>query len=425
MKAGRLVLASTVIALFTAAHGASAAPKHLTPVPQQTLAAMQALNVAPNAPILVRAFKKEAEMEVWKQARDGKYVLLKTFPICRWSGQLGPKRQKGDRQTPEGFYSIRPSQMNPNSSFYLSFDTGFPNAYDRANRANGSALMVHGNCSSAGCFAMTDDGIREIYALARTAFDGGQASFQFQSYPFRMTAENIVRHRRDPNVIFWSQLKEGSDRFESTREEPTVGTAGGRYVFVPYGDRASEGAALDKLNAEAIRVATILAEGRPAFSVSYADGGQHSAFRASLLPEVSRPEALAAAGVEREIPGTGARQAFVMPAMRQLPPVSDPLPLAIREVLGGNPVPVAAAVEQRPETPTPKWPAPLPNEPAVTTSKPFAVPSENVVAMTGATPIVPAGLTPGPVKYPSPRPVLADSSTTAAKPEPARSVRRF
>ena len=154
-------------------------------------------------------------MEVWKRGHDGKYALLKTFPICRWSGQLGPKVKEGDRQAPEGFYTITPAQMNPNSAYYLSFDTGYPNAYDRAYGRTGSALMVHGACSSRGCFAMTDEAIAEVYSIAREAFDGGQRTFQFQSYPFRMTPKNLAQHRLDPNMPFWQNLKEGSDYFEA------------------------------------------------------------------------------------------------------------------------------------------------------------------------------------------------------------------
>src|SRR5215210_7209150 len=105
--------------------------RHLSPIPPATMALMSAKGMSKNDPILVRAYKKESEMEVWKRGADGKYALLKTFPICRWSGQLGPKVKEGDRQAPEGFYTVTPGQMNPNSSFYLSFDTGYPNAFDR------------------------------------------------------------------------------------------------------------------------------------------------------------------------------------------------------------------------------------------------------------------------------------------------------
>ena len=135
------------------------------PVPPKLLAEMVAKDMDLQSPILVRLFKQEAELEVWKQDRSGRFALLKTYPICRWSGDLGPKVREGDRQAPEGFYSITPAQMNPQSAYYLSFNTGYPNAYDRALGRSGSQLMVHGDCSSRGCYAMTDEQIAEIYSL--------------------------------------------------------------------------------------------------------------------------------------------------------------------------------------------------------------------------------------------------------------------
>jgi murein L,D-transpeptidase YafK len=183
------------------------------------------------SPILARIFKEEAEMEIWKQNRDGQYALLKTYPICRWSGDLGPKKKQGDRQAPEGFYTITRGQMNPNSNYYLAFNTGYPNAYDRAWGYTGSELMVHGDCSSRGCYAMTDEQIQEIYALARESFFGGQKSFQLQAYPFRMTALNMAKHRNNPNFAFWKMLKEGYDHFDATHQEPKVAVCEKRYVF--------------------------------------------------------------------------------------------------------------------------------------------------------------------------------------------------
>jgi murein L,D-transpeptidase YafK len=190
-------------------------------------------NMDTGSPILARIFKEEAEMEVWKQTRDGQYALLKTYPICRWSGDLGPKKKEGDRQAPEGFYTITPGQMNPASSYYLAFNTGFPNAYDRSHGYTGSELMVHGDCSSRGCYAMTDEQIQEIYALARESFHGGQRAFQLQAFPFRMTALNMAKHRNNPNFAFWKMLKEGYDNFEVTRQEPKVAVCEKRYVFDP------------------------------------------------------------------------------------------------------------------------------------------------------------------------------------------------
>ena len=188
-------------------------------------------NMDKDSPILVRIFKEEAELEVWKKNKDGEFALLKTYPVCRWSGDLGPKKKQGDRQAPEGFYAITRGQMNPNSDYYLAFNTGYPNAFDRAWGRTGSELMVHGDCSSRGCYAMTDEQIQEIYALARDAFFGGQREFQFEAFPFRMTALNMAKHRNNPNFAFWKMLKEGYDSFEATHQEPKIAVCEKRYVF--------------------------------------------------------------------------------------------------------------------------------------------------------------------------------------------------
>ena len=201
------------------------------PVPPKLIAAMTEKDMDLQSPILVRLFKQEAELEVWKQDRSGRFTLLKTYPICRWSGDLGPKVREGDRQAPEGFYSITPGQMNPQSAYYLSFNTGYPNAYDQALGHTGSQLMVHGDCSSRGCYAMTDEQIMEIYALGRESFFGGQKAFQFQAYPFRMTPINMAKHRNNPNMPFWKMIKEGYDHFEVTRQEPKVNFCEKKYVF--------------------------------------------------------------------------------------------------------------------------------------------------------------------------------------------------
>jgi len=202
-----------------------------TPLSAKMLADFDQKNMDKGSPILVRLFKQEAELEVWKQDRTGHYALLKTYPICRWSGELGPKLREGDRQAPEGFYTITRGQMNPASQYYLAFNMGYPNAYDRAWGRTGAELMIHGDCSSRGCYAMTDEQISEIYALGREAFFGGQRAFQVQAYPFRMTPENMAKHRNNPNLAFWKMLKRGNDHFEVTRQEPKVNVCERHYVF--------------------------------------------------------------------------------------------------------------------------------------------------------------------------------------------------
>jgi murein L,D-transpeptidase YafK len=204
------------------------AMKALSP---QMLTLLDQKRMPKESPILVRIFKEESELEVWKQDTTGRFELLKVYPICRWSGDLGPKITEGDRQAPEGFYTITPGLMNPNSNYYLAINTGFPNAYDRANDRHGGFLMIHGDCSSRGCYAMTDEQIGEIYSLARESFLGGQPSFQIQAYPFRMTPTNLARHRTSPHLAFWKMLKIGNDHFEATHLEPKVDVCDKHYVF--------------------------------------------------------------------------------------------------------------------------------------------------------------------------------------------------
>ena len=204
------------------------AMKALSP---EMVALLEQKNMPKDSPILVRIFKEESELEVWKQDTTGRYELLKVYPICRWSGDLGPKVHEGDRQAPEGFYQITPGLMNPNSNYYLAINIGFPNAYDKANGRSGNFLMIHGDCSSRGCYAMTDEQIGEIYSLARESFLGGQQSFQIQAYPFRMTPANFAHHRTNPNMPFWKMIKEGNDHFEVTHLEPKVDVCDRRYVF--------------------------------------------------------------------------------------------------------------------------------------------------------------------------------------------------
>jgi murein L,D-transpeptidase YafK len=278
------------------------------PVPPKLIADMTAKDMDLQSPILVRLFKQEAELEIWKQNRSGRFALLKTYPICRWSGDLGPKIKEGDRQAPEGFYSISPAQMNPQSSYYLSFNTGYPNAFDKALGRTGSQLMVHGDCSSRGCYAMTDEQIAEIYSLGRESFFGGQKSFQLQAYPFKMTPINMAKHRNNPHMPFWKMIKEGYDHFEVTRQEPKVDFCEKKYVFdaakAPNATRDPVFEASAKCPAyvipdeiaEAVRekqatdlaeTAKLIAKGTPVARTNTGiDGGMHRVF-AARVPEGS------------------------------------------------------------------------------------------------------------------------------------------
>jgi murein L,D-transpeptidase YafK len=208
------------------------APQHANrQLPPKIQQAMKAKGMNKTAPVMARVFKEEGKLEIWKQKTNARYDLIASYDICKWSGKLGPKFTEGDRQAPEGFYTVRPSQMKPNSQYHLAFNIGYPNTYDRANGRTGSNLMVHGACSSAGCYSMTDQQIEEIYAFGRDAFQGGQTEFQVQAFPFRMTAANMARYRNDPNYEFWKMLKVGYDHFELTKVPPKVDVCDRRYVF--------------------------------------------------------------------------------------------------------------------------------------------------------------------------------------------------
>ncbi|NUS20205.1 MAG: murein L,D-transpeptidase [Mesorhizobium sp.] len=207
------------------------APEANKPLPDKILADMQAKGMVRTSSVMARIFKEEGKLEIWKAKTNGRYDLVASYDICKWSGKLGPKYTEGDRQAPEGFYTVRPSQMNPRSNYHLSFNIGFPNAYDRANGRTGQNLMVHGACSSSGCYSMTDAQIEQIYAFGRDAFQGGQTEFQIQAFPFRMTAANMARYRNDPNYEFWKMLKVGYDNFEITKVPPKVDVCEKRYVF--------------------------------------------------------------------------------------------------------------------------------------------------------------------------------------------------
>ena len=191
------------------------------------------------SPVLIRIFKSEFELELWMQ-RDGVFQRFATYPICRWSGRIGPKYREGDVQAPEGFYTVDSAALNPNSRWYRSFNLGYPNAFDRANGRSGSLIMVHGGCASVGCFAMTNAQMQEIWQLVTAAQRGQQKRFQVQVFPFRMTSEHMVQHADSPNLGFWRSLKEGNDLFEASRVPPKVTVCKTQYRFEP-GTAGSQG----------------------------------------------------------------------------------------------------------------------------------------------------------------------------------------
>ena len=177
---------------------------------------------------------KDGRLELFVKSADGTFILFKTYEVCAYSGELGPKLAQGDRQSPEGFYFIKPNSLNPNSSYHLSFNLGYPNAYDRYHGRTGDYLMVHGDCVSIGCYAMTDEGIEEMYTLVDRAFAEGQPFIRVHIFPFEMSDETLQRFSDNPNHSFWQNLQTGWKAFNDDGAPPNVEvSSSGRYLFNP------------------------------------------------------------------------------------------------------------------------------------------------------------------------------------------------
>jgi len=179
--------------------------------------------------VMIRIFKAESELELWLQ-KDARFELFASYPICFWSGTLGPKLREGDKQAPEGLYSVGSSQLRRRGRWPRSFDIGFPNALDRAQARTGSYLLLHGGCTSTGCYAMTNPVMDEIYALGAQALRQGQDRIQVHVFPFRMTDTNLAQHVDSAWHPFWLNLKDAYDVFERTRLPPNVSVCGRRYL---------------------------------------------------------------------------------------------------------------------------------------------------------------------------------------------------
>lgn len=227
---GLAAAAGLSLLLSGCAGGPVIIPPSEQPLSKESFMLLGKKGMETSTPMYIRIFKEESELEVWKARADGRFYHFKTYPICNWSGDLGPKQAKGDKQAPEGFYSISPKQLKPDSSYYLAFNLGFPNAYDRAHGRTGEYLMIHGKCKSAGCYAMTDALVEEIYALGRDALRGGQLAIPVHAFPFRMTDEKLARHKDNKWHGFWKTLKQGYDSFEVTRVPPTVAVCEKKYM---------------------------------------------------------------------------------------------------------------------------------------------------------------------------------------------------
>lgn len=182
------------------------------------------------SPMLIRVFKSESELEIWK-FKAGAFVLFATYPICQWSGTTGPKLKSGDKQAPEGFYTLTYAQLHHVGRWPKSFNLGFPNIYDQSLGRTGSSILVHGGCSSVGCYAMTNPVMDELHELASAAMASGQDQIPVHVFPFRMTTANMQAQLNSPWTAFWSNLKEGYDAFEKTKRAVRVNVCDGRYTF--------------------------------------------------------------------------------------------------------------------------------------------------------------------------------------------------
>jgi murein L,D-transpeptidase YafK len=192
-----------------------------------------------NYDLFLRAFKKEAILEVWiKNRTDKKFILLKKYPICSSSGRLGPKRKFGDLQVPEGFYQI--DRFNPASNFHLSLGINYPNNSDKvlsSSKNLGGDIFIHGACVTVGCIPLTDDLIEELYLLSVDAKSNGQKTIPVHIFPSKLSIDNFNKIKGEyikyPDLIrFWTNLKEGYDFFEQNQKLPKITIdKKGKYIF--------------------------------------------------------------------------------------------------------------------------------------------------------------------------------------------------
>jgi len=180
--------------------------------------------------IYLRIFKVHNVFEVWAKAGN-EYKLFKTYKICFYSGALGPKTESGDGQSPEGFYTIEANQLNSMSTYHLAINVGYPNKRDALNGCTGDLIMVHGNCVSIGCFAMTDPQIDEIYTLVYQALSVGQSNINLDIFPFKLDAEHLKIYAHSPYMPFWRTMKPGYDLFERKHVPVVLSVRGKDYAF--------------------------------------------------------------------------------------------------------------------------------------------------------------------------------------------------
>lgn len=181
-------------------------------------------------PIYIRIFKEEHILEIWIKDND-KYRLFKTYPVCSFSGGPGTKTRMNDGKSPEGFYTIAPRQLNPVSHYHLAINIGYPNQLEKLKGYTGSDIMIHGQCVSIGCYAMTDPLIEDIYTLVYKTFEAGHTVIPLHIFPFKPDAGHMKRYARFNELSYWKNIKAGYDLFERKHIPPAVSVVNKQYAF--------------------------------------------------------------------------------------------------------------------------------------------------------------------------------------------------
>ena len=194
---------------------------------------LNARNLEIGAPIFIQITKIPAELNVYVENQSGTFDHFRTYEICAYSGGLGPKKRQGDGKSPEGFYRVRAQQMNPASSYHLSFNLGYPNRFDRSKGYTGDFLMVHGRCVSIGCYAMTDPAMDEIWTLMAAAFERGQREIDVHIFPYRMNWPMRAALPQHPDRDFWQTLAPAWQAFAKDKIPPDITVADGQYIVPP------------------------------------------------------------------------------------------------------------------------------------------------------------------------------------------------
>ena len=306
--------------------------------------------------VFIRIFKSQSELEIWME-KDGTFQLFDTYPICHWSGTLGPKTHEGDKQTPEGFYTVTSRQLHRIGRWRQALNLGFPNAFDQSLNRDGSYILVHGGCSSVGCFAMTNPVIEEIYILTSAALRAGQRHVPVHVFPFRMKDTTLEKYKDSEWHPFWTDLKAGYDAFEKTKRPPQVTVCKGRYIVNDASTGPLEAGAKSPLAVCGPTAAELLSSDKSAWLVPLQNKAQSLAPVAD--PAAAQPATMQSSPAPQAPTETALDQAPVPQTLTAASPPTSPQvpPQAARETtqqanpqLTGPLTPLERPVVQKPET---------------------------------------------------------------------------